>query len=100
MHSTNVHGRLSSLHAAVGKVFPQRLLGFSSSFFPLVFLPYLYACGQALERQKEYFDCIRNERDELREELADIKGKSKMGEVGRHGCCAVAPLQESRVMQC
>uniref|UniRef100_A0A8C6Q7G3 Leucine-rich repeat flightless-interacting protein 2 n=1 Tax=Nothobranchius furzeri TaxID=105023 RepID=A0A8C6Q7G3_NOTFU len=31
----------------------------------------------ALERQKEYFDCIRNERDELRDELADIKGKSK-----------------------
>uniref|UniRef100_A0A8C4GPP9 Leucine-rich repeat flightless-interacting protein 2 n=1 Tax=Dicentrarchus labrax TaxID=13489 RepID=A0A8C4GPP9_DICLA len=30
----------------------------------------------ALERQKEYFDCIRNERDELRDELADIKGKS------------------------
>uniref|UniRef100_A0A671XJV5 Leucine-rich repeat flightless-interacting protein 2 n=1 Tax=Sparus aurata TaxID=8175 RepID=A0A671XJV5_SPAAU len=31
----------------------------------------------ALERQKEYFDCIRNERDELRDELADIKGKAK-----------------------
>lgn len=39
-------------------------------------------CGQALERQKEYFDCIRNERDELRDELADIKGKAKAGEVG------------------
>lgn len=38
-------------------------------------------CGQALERQKEYFDCIRNERDELRDELADIKGKAKAGEV-------------------
>ncbi|XP_072247443.1 leucine-rich repeat flightless-interacting protein 2 isoform X2 [Leuresthes tenuis] len=37
----------------------------------------------ALERQKEYFDCIRNERDELRDELADIKGKSKTGE--KHG---------------
>ncbi|XP_047207031.1 leucine-rich repeat flightless-interacting protein 2 isoform X7 [Girardinichthys multiradiatus] len=37
----------------------------------------------ALERQKEYFDCIRNERDELRDELADIKGKSKAGE--KHG---------------
>uniref|UniRef100_A0A673JCE7 Leucine-rich repeat flightless-interacting protein 2 n=1 Tax=Sinocyclocheilus rhinocerous TaxID=307959 RepID=A0A673JCE7_9TELE len=35
----------------------------------------------ALERQKEYFDCIRNERDELRDELADLKGKSRMGEV-------------------
>lgn len=39
-------------------------------------------CGQALERQKEYFDCIRNERDELRDELADIKEKAKAGEVG------------------
>uniref|UniRef100_A0A671LHW9 Leucine-rich repeat flightless-interacting protein 2 n=1 Tax=Sinocyclocheilus anshuiensis TaxID=1608454 RepID=A0A671LHW9_9TELE len=37
----------------------------------------------ALERQKEYFDCIRNERDELRDELADLKGKSRMGE--KHG---------------
>ncbi|XP_026866349.2 leucine-rich repeat flightless-interacting protein 2 isoform X14 [Electrophorus electricus] len=38
---------------------------------------------EALERQKEYFDCIRNERDELRDELADLKGKSKTGE--KHG---------------
>ncbi|XP_065152169.1 leucine-rich repeat flightless-interacting protein 2 isoform X8 [Paramisgurnus dabryanus] len=38
---------------------------------------------EALERQKEYFDCIRNERDELRCELADLKGKSRMGE--KHG---------------
>ncbi|KAF4090077.1 hypothetical protein AMELA_G00047840 [Ameiurus melas] len=37
----------------------------------------------ALERQKEYFDCIRNERDELRDELADLKGKSKT--VEKHG---------------
>lgn len=37
----------------------------------------------ALERQKEYFDCIRSERDELRDELADIKGKAKAGE--KHG---------------
>ncbi|XP_036395582.1 leucine-rich repeat flightless-interacting protein 2 isoform X2 [Megalops cyprinoides] len=37
----------------------------------------------ALERQKEYFDCIRIERDELRDELADLKGKSKAGE--KHG---------------
>ncbi|XP_075442658.1 leucine-rich repeat flightless-interacting protein 2 isoform X21 [Ascaphus truei] len=37
----------------------------------------------ALERQKEYFDCIRNERDELRDELADVKGKMKLGE--KHG---------------
>ncbi|XP_035267924.1 leucine-rich repeat flightless-interacting protein 2 isoform X3 [Anguilla anguilla] len=37
----------------------------------------------ALERQKEYFDCIRSERDELRDELADLKGKSKTGE--KHG---------------
>ncbi|XP_037829290.1 leucine-rich repeat flightless-interacting protein 2 isoform X2 [Kryptolebias marmoratus] len=41
----------------------------------------------ALERQKEYFDCIRKERDELRDELADIKGKSKPGE--RHGLVIV-----------
>ncbi|TRY55879.1 hypothetical protein DNTS_029129, partial [Danionella cerebrum] len=37
----------------------------------------------ALERQKEYFDCIRIERDELRDELADLKGKSRTGE--KHG---------------
>ncbi|KAI5108314.1 leucine-rich repeat flightless-interacting protein 2 isoform X1, partial [Silurus meridionalis] len=37
----------------------------------------------ALERQKEYFDCIRKERDELRDELADLKGKSKT--VEKHG---------------
>ncbi|XP_041104196.1 leucine-rich repeat flightless-interacting protein 2-like isoform X7 [Polyodon spathula] len=37
----------------------------------------------ALERQKEYFDCIRNERDELRDELAVLKGKMKTGE--KHG---------------
>ncbi|XP_063047197.1 leucine-rich repeat flightless-interacting protein 2 isoform X2 [Engraulis encrasicolus] len=37
----------------------------------------------ALERQKEYFDCIRTERDELRDELAELKGKSKSGE--KHG---------------
>ncbi|XP_017550895.1 leucine-rich repeat flightless-interacting protein 2 isoform X8 [Pygocentrus nattereri] len=37
----------------------------------------------ALERQKEYFDCIRNERDELRDELADLKGKSKA--IEKHG---------------
>lgn len=45
-------------------------------------LVFSHPCGQALERQKEYFDCIRNERDELRDELADIKGKAKAGEVG------------------
>lgn len=44
----------------------------------------LLSCGQALERQKEYFDCIRNERDELRDELADIKGKSRGAEVGSY----------------
>uniref|UniRef100_A0A3Q3JA91 Leucine-rich repeat flightless-interacting protein 2 n=1 Tax=Monopterus albus TaxID=43700 RepID=A0A3Q3JA91_MONAL len=37
----------------------------------------------ALERQKEYFDCVRNERDELRDELTDIKEKAKAGE--KHG---------------
>ncbi|XP_033856099.1 leucine-rich repeat flightless-interacting protein 2-like isoform X11 [Acipenser ruthenus] len=37
----------------------------------------------ALERQKEYFDCIRNERDELRDELAVLSGNMKTGE--KHG---------------
>ncbi|XP_078544402.1 leucine-rich repeat flightless-interacting protein 2 isoform X4 [Lissotriton helveticus] len=37
----------------------------------------------ALERQKEYFDCIRNERDELKNELLDLKEKVKIGE--KHG---------------
>lgn len=45
-------------------------------------MPFHAPRGQALERQKEYFDCIRSERDELRDELADLKGKSKTGEVG------------------
>ncbi|TNN46440.1 Leucine-rich repeat flightless-interacting protein 2 [Liparis tanakae] len=33
----------------------------------------------ALERQKEYFDCIRSERDELRDELAAMKQTEKHG---------------------
>ncbi|OXB54352.1 hypothetical protein ASZ78_008225, partial [Callipepla squamata] len=37
----------------------------------------------ALERQKNYFDCIKKERDELREELADLKETMKRGE--KHG---------------
>uniref|UniRef100_A0AAY4E0K1 Leucine-rich repeat flightless-interacting protein 2 n=1 Tax=Denticeps clupeoides TaxID=299321 RepID=A0AAY4E0K1_9TELE len=37
---------------------------------------------QILIQQKEYFDCIRSERDELRDELADLKGKTR-GE--KHG---------------
>ncbi|XP_068863937.1 leucine-rich repeat flightless-interacting protein 2 isoform X7 [Aphelocoma coerulescens] len=37
----------------------------------------------ALERQKDYFDCIKNERDELREELADLKETMKRGQ--KHG---------------
>lgn len=41
----------------------------------------LPACTQALERQKEYFDCIKIERDELRDELADLKETTKTGEV-------------------
>lgn len=53
-------------------------------------------CGQALERQKEYFDCIRNERDELRDELADIKAKSKAGEVGPQ----LPPRPEPRRKMC
>ncbi|XP_038665759.1 leucine-rich repeat flightless-interacting protein 2 isoform X3 [Scyliorhinus canicula] len=31
----------------------------------------------ALERQKDYFDCIRKERDELRDELADLSESKK-----------------------
>ncbi|XP_073189104.1 leucine-rich repeat flightless-interacting protein 2 isoform X4 [Lepidochelys kempii] len=37
----------------------------------------------ALERQKEYFDSIKHERDELRDELADLKEAMKTGQ--RHG---------------
>lgn len=63
--------------------------GLSASMWPVLlhlFSSWLFslscpAVGQALERQKEYFDCIRNERDELRDELADLKGKSKTVEV-------------------
>ena len=59
------------------------LSNFSSASSPLsLSLVSSHLCGQALERQKEYFDCIRNERDELRDELADIKEKAKAGEVG------------------
>lgn len=54
----------------------------SSPLPPLPSLVFSRLSGQALERQKEYFDCIRNERDELRDELADIKGKAKAAEVG------------------
>ncbi|XP_072119268.1 leucine-rich repeat flightless-interacting protein 2 isoform X5 [Mobula birostris] len=31
----------------------------------------------ALERQKDYFDCIRHERDELRDELTDLRERTK-----------------------
>lgn len=62
--------------ACLSRVFP-------TSPVPLLLsLVFSRPCGQALERQKEYFDCIRNERDELRDELADIKEKAKAGEVG------------------
>ncbi|XP_053875375.1 leucine-rich repeat flightless-interacting protein 2 isoform X3 [Malaclemys terrapin pileata] len=37
----------------------------------------------ALERQKEYFDSIKHERDELRDELADLKETMKTGQ--KHG---------------
>ncbi|XP_075403189.1 leucine-rich repeat flightless-interacting protein 2 isoform X11 [Tenrec ecaudatus] len=37
----------------------------------------------ALEKQKEYTACLRNERDTLREELADLKETVKTGE--KHG---------------
>jgi len=36
---------------------------------------------RALEKQKEYIACLRNERDTLREELADLKETVKTGEV-------------------
>lgn len=68
-----------------------------SPTFPLPLLPspvFAHVCGQALERQKEYFDCIRKERDELRDELADIKGKAKSAEVG---ICYDWPLEGSNV---
>ncbi|XP_045654225.1 leucine-rich repeat flightless-interacting protein 2 isoform X13 [Ursus americanus] len=38
---------------------------------------------RALEKQKEYIACLRNERDMLREELADLKETVKTGE--KHG---------------
>ncbi|XP_014646007.1 PREDICTED: leucine-rich repeat flightless-interacting protein 2 isoform X13 [Ceratotherium simum simum] len=38
---------------------------------------------RALEKQKEYIACLRNERDTLREELADLKETVKTGE--KHG---------------
>lgn len=76
-----VHVRTSSMYCSMWCCMSfQSLSNFSSASSPL--LSSLVSFGQALERQKEYFDCIRNERDELRDELADIKGKSKAGEVG------------------
>lgn len=70
-----------------------------SPISPLPFLPspvYAHVCGQALERQKEYFDCIRKERDELRDELADIKGKAKSAEVG---LCHNWPFYRAKIFQ-
>lgn len=55
-------------------------LSFSTCSYAFSLFPALLF-GQALERQKEYFDCIRNERDELRDELADLKEKTKAVEV-------------------
>lgn len=75
-----VHGRYAVACgvACLSRVYPTSPLSLLlSCLFSCVCV-----CGQALERQKEYFDCIRNERDELRDELADIKGKAKAGEVG------------------
>lgn len=74
-----VHG--TCLAVARGVAFLSRV--YPTSPLPLLLsLVFYRPCGQALERQKEYFDCIRNERDELRDELADIKEKAKAGEVG------------------
>lgn len=47
--------------------------------------------NQALEKQKEYVACLREERDTLREELADLKGTVSTGEVGRSGLELVSP---------
>lgn len=55
-------------------------LSITNSFLYTIFFV-LLGCNQALERQKEYFDCIRIERDELRDELADLKETMKRGEV-------------------
>ncbi|KAJ6661994.1 hypothetical protein lerEdw1_012841 [Lerista edwardsae] len=57
--------------------FTYRMFFLCATFFVLP------TCTQALERQKEYFDCIRIERDELRDELADLKETMKTGE--KHG---------------
>lgn len=91
---------VSLVHVCAVKIFfavPHGVACLSQAF-PTSPLPLLFSlslslspilcrvCGQALERQKEYFDCIRNERDELRDELADIKGKAKAGEVGPPEC--------------
>lgn len=48
--------------------------------FTLPLSPFLRAGGgvQALERQKEYTDAIRLERDELREEVVALKDKLKV----------------------
>lgn len=40
-------------------------------------------CAQALERQKEYTDAIRTERDELREEVVKLKDILKVPSVWR-----------------
>lgn len=39
--------------------------------------------AQALERQKEFFDSVRSERDDLREEVGVLKEEVKVGPVDR-----------------
>lgn len=73
---------MRTVHVVVLHVCPESIQLLLCLFSLSLSRVFSHVRGQALERQKEYFDCIRNERDELRDELADIKGKAKAGEVG------------------
>lgn len=49
---------------------------------PLLFVTLPFLCSlhtQALERQKEFFDSVRSERDDLREEIAKLREECKVG---------------------
>ena len=83
-----VHGGCLAVLHVVLHVCPESIQLLLCLFSFSLSLVFSRPCGQALERQKEYFDCIRNERDELRDELADIKGKAKAGEVGHRDVAA------------
>jgi len=49
------------------------LFSLLSPFSPLYCIFALLGAVQALERQKEFSDAIRNERDELRDEVVQLK---------------------------